>query len=97
MTASSNEDENFVRLGDVVVRIARAVRAKRRGQAASLGRVVELDAAPLSDERATIAALAVLADARIIDAGTGARLLKRALADAGPEVREDDRAPIEPP
>ena len=96
MTAGDHRDESFIRLGDVVARIARVARAKQRRRAASTGHVIDMDAAPLSGERATIAALAVLADAKVIDAGTGARLLKRVLAEAGREARQDNRESIEP-
>ena len=97
MTGMGDQDGSFVRLGDVVVQIAQVARAKQRSRAASTSRVVDLEAAPPTRRRATVAVLAVLVDAKVIDAGTASRLLKRTLAAGASEPCREARDQPGPP
>ncbi|MGU3420739.1 hypothetical protein [Methylobacterium sp. D54C] len=69
------------------MRIAEVVRAKRRRSAS--GSIVDLDVPPPDRHRATLAALATLTEAAVIDPGTSARLLRRAMAADGERDRTE--------
>ena len=90
------ERETFLRLGDVVARIAEVIREKRRGLAPTGVGAVEHDAESTVEGLSTVEAVAVLAEVGVIDPGTATRMLRRVLEEVAPTL-SGSKARIGPP